>query len=167
MAKCVTLIIGLLVAPIFVFAQDNTNTLADLRQDLNVLYVEVLKLRRELSTTQSSSIKTNDNQSVLARIDSMEQELRRLTAETERLEFKVDRVVNDGTNRVRDLEYRLVELEGGDVSKIDFSTTLGGDLELTSENTVSATSEPELAIGEKADYENAQTALLEERFEDS
>ncbi len=167
MAKCVTLIIGLLVAPIFVFAQDNTNTLADLRQDLNVLYVEVLKLRRELSTTQSSSIKTNDNQSVLARIDSMEQELRRLTAETERLEFKVDRVVNDGTNRVRDLEYRLVELEGGDVSKIDFSTTLGGDLELTSDNTVSATSEPELAIGEKADYENAQTALLEARFEDS
>ena len=99
MAKCFTLIIGLLVAPIFVFAQDNTNTLADLRQDLNVLYVEVLKLRRELSTTQSSSIKTNDNQSVLARIDSMEQELRRLTAETERLEFRVDRVVNDGTNR--------------------------------------------------------------------
>ena len=45
-------------------------------------------------------------------------------------------IVSDGTNRVRDLEYRLVELEGGDVSKIDFATTLGGDLEISLENNV-------------------------------
>ena len=134
---------------------------------LCILYVEVLRLRRELSTTQTSSMTSNNEASVLERLDGMEQELRRLTSETENLEFRVNSIVSDGTNRVRDLEYRLVELEGGDVSKIDFATTLGGDLEISLENNVEENSGPELAIGEKADYENAQNTLLEERFEDS
>ena len=36
---------------------------------------------------------SNNEASVLERLDGMEQELRRLTAETERLEFRLDRVV--------------------------------------------------------------------------
>ena len=167
MIRLVAIIFLLLSAPTIFYAEPNKETLADIRQDLNILYVEVLKLRRELSTTQFSSMTSNNEASVLERLDNMEQELRRLTAETENLEFRVDSIVRDGTNRVRDLEYRLVELEGGDVSKIDFATTLGGDLEISMENTVEENSGPELAIGEKADYENAQNALLEERFEDS
>ena len=167
MIRLVALIFTLLSAPTIFYAEENKKTLADIRQDLNILYVEVLRLRRELSTTQTSSITSNNEASVLERLDGMEQELRRLTSETENLEFRVNSIVSDGTNRVRDLEYRLVELEGGDVSKIDFATTLGGDLEIPLENNVEENSGPELAIGEKADYENAQNALTEERFEDS
>ena len=167
MIRSVVLIFTLISAPTIFYAEENKKTLADIRQDLNILYVEVLRLRRELSTTQTSSITSNNDASVLERLDGMEQEVRRLTSETENLEFRVNSIVSDGTNRVRDLEYRLVELEGGDVSKIDFATTLGGDLEISIENNVEENSGPELAIGEKADYENAQNALLEERFEDS
>ena len=133
MIRLVALICALLCATTIIYAQDNNKTLADVRQDLNILYVEVLKLRRELSTTQTSSMISSNEASVLERLDGMEQELRRLTSETENLEFRVNNIVSDGTNRVRDLEYRLVELEGGDLSKIDYATTLGGDLEISSE----------------------------------
>ena len=167
MIRLVAIIFLLLTAPTIFYAEGNNETLADIRQDLNILYVEVLKLRRELSTTQSASMTTNNEASVLERLDDMEQELRRLTSETENLEFRINSIVSDGTNRVRDLEYRLVELEGGDVSEIDFATTLGGDLEIPAEKNVEDNSGPELAIGEKADYENAQNALITERFEES
>ena len=167
MIRLVAFIFALLSSPTIFYAQENKKTLADIRQDLNILYVEVLKLRRELSTTQTSSITSSNEASVLERLHGMEQELRRLTYETENLEFRVDSIVKDGTNRVRDLEYRLVELEGGDLSKVDYVTTLGGDLEISSETNVEENSGPELAIGEKADFENAQNALLEERFEES
>ena len=167
MIKLVIAIFVSLFIPTVCFAQENKGTLADIRQDLNILYVEVLKLRRELSTTQTSSIALSEDASVLERLDGMEQELRRLTSETENLEFRVNSIVRDGTNRVRDLEYRLVELEGGDVSQIDFATTLGGDSSIPVDDIAEENSGPELAIGEKADYENAKNALLEERFEDS
>ena len=158
MIRLVVIILTLLSVPTIFYAEENKKTLADIRQDLNILYVEVLKLRRELSTTQTSAMIPNSEASVLERLDGMEQELRRLTSETENLEFRVNNIVSDGTNRVRDLEYRLVELEGGDVSKIDFATTLGGDLGISQESNSEKNSGPELAIGEKADYENAQNA---------
>ena len=167
MIRLVVTFFLLLSAPTIFHAEGNNETLADIRQDLNILYVEVLKLRRELSTTQSASMKTNNEASVLERLDGMEKELRRLTSETENLEFRINSIVSDGTNVVRDLEFRLVELEGGDVSEIDFATTLGGDLEIPPEKNIAENSMPELAIGEKADYENGQKALIEERFEDS
>ena len=167
MIRLVVIFFLLLSAPTIFYAEGNNETLADIRQDLNILYVEVLKLRRELSTTQSASMKTNNEASVLERLDGMEKELRRLTSETENLELRINSIVSDGTNKVRDLEFRLVELEGGDVSEIDFATTLGGDLEIPPEKNIAENSMPELAIGEKADYENGQKALIEERFEDS
>ena len=46
MIRLVALICALLFAPTIIYAQDNNKTLADVRQDLNILYVEVLKLRR-------------------------------------------------------------------------------------------------------------------------
>ena len=124
MIRLVAIIFLLLSAPTIFYAEGSKETLADIRQDLNILYVEVLKLRRELSTTQSASMTTNNEASVLERLDGMKQELRRLTSETENLEFRINSIVSDGTNRVRDLEYRLVELEGGDVSEIDLPQPL-------------------------------------------
>ena len=81
MIRLVALICALLCAPTIIYAQDNNKTLADVRQDLNILYVEVLKLRRELSTTQTSSMISSNEASVLERLDGMEQELRRLTSD--------------------------------------------------------------------------------------
>lgn len=142
-----------------VAAQD-TQTLADIRQELTVLHVEVQKLKRELSTTGAPSVQVTGN-SVLDRMAAMEAELQRLTAKTEQLENRVNRVVADGTNRIGDLEFRLVELEGGDVSKLGETTTLGGPGETVAvaQPATPAVPSTELAVGEEADLKAARAAL--------
>lgn len=107
-------------------AQSRDETLADIRQELSVLYAEVQGLRRELSTTQGPPAGIGGG-SLLDRVDAIESELRRLIGRTEELEHRIDRIVADATNRIGDLEFRLVELEGGDVSELGETTTLGSD----------------------------------------
>ncbi|MFD0860199.1 tetratricopeptide repeat protein [Roseovarius aquimarinus] len=117
--------IATLALPVSAAAQDREATLADIRQELAVLYVEVQKLKRELSTTGAAG-QLNTSGSVLDRVGAIESELQRLTARTEDMQLRIDRVVSDGTNRIGDLEFRLVELEGGDTSQLGETTTLGG-----------------------------------------
>lgn len=143
------------------FADERAQTLADIRQELSYLFVEVKKLRQELSTTASvSGVASSD--SLVARVDAIEQALQGLTGATEALQFKVERVVEDGTSRIADLEFRLVELEGGDISTLGETSTLGGYVEtaLVAPKTETA----ELAVGEEADFSVAETAFEEERY---
>ncbi|WP_372887677.1 tetratricopeptide repeat protein [Shimia sp.] len=139
-------------------------TLADIRQQLTVLYVELQRLKRELSTTGAPAA-VNTGGTTLARLDAIEAQLRRLTGRTEELENRVQRVVEDGTNRVGDLEFRLVELEGGDLSSLGETTTLGGDAPVPSlaDGSIAPVPAPapetELAVGERADYQRARAAL--------
>lgn len=141
-------------------AQDREQTLADIRQELTVLYVEIQRLRREFSTTGPAGVQVAG--SVLDRVSSIETELSRLTKKTEELEFRIDRVVRDGTNRIGDLEFRLVELEGGDLTQLSQTTTLGGE---ETDALVAAAPPPaedqgaELAMGEQADFDRAREAL--------
>ena len=144
-------------------AAQQDQTLADIRQELNVLYVEVQRLKRELSTTGAPQIASGGD-SVLDRVGAIESELQRLTAKTEQLEHRIGRVVEDGTNRIGDLEFRLVELEGGDVSKLGETTTLGGGTGALAPAAPSvpaqaANGDGELAMGEQADFDAAQAAL--------
>jgi tol-pal system protein YbgF len=142
-------------------AQDRDQTLADIRQDLTVLYVEIQTLKRELSTTGAPQAAALP-QGVLDRVNAIESELTRLTAQTEELQLRVDRIVKDGTNRIGDLEFRLVELEGGDVSKLSETTTLGGGtLPAAAAPIAPPVGGPQLAVGEQADFDRAK-ALLDE-----
>lgn len=179
-------VMGLMTAPAALMAQDNDQTLADIRQQLTVLSVEVQKLRRELSTTGAGSVETGGN-SVLERVGTMESELQRLTSKTEEMENRINRVVSDGTNRIGDLEYRLVELEGGDLGALGETSTLGGgekpavvapapdagravteitpgDGTSTSGSIITPINEAELAVSEKTDFERAQGALASGDF---
>ena len=151
-----------LIAALPAVAQDRAQTLADVRQDLTVLYVEIQKLKRELSTTGTPSVQVQGT-SALERIDGIEAELRRLTSRTEELTNRIDRVVSDGTNRIGDLEFRLVELEGGDVSQLGQTTTLGGAIEGESLAAAAPVIAPadngaQLAVGEQADFDKAKAA---------
>jgi hypothetical protein len=61
-------------------------------------------------------------------MDTIEAELARLTARTEEVELKLNRVVSDGTNRIGDIEYRVCEVtEGCDPTTLGATPTLGGD----------------------------------------
>lgn len=144
-------------------AQETAETLADIRQDLTVLYVEIQKLKRELSTTGSPSTSLAGG-SALDRVNAIETELQRLTARTEELTNRIDRIVADGTNRVGDLEFRLVELEGGDISQLGETTTLGGDAGSPSygnapEDGIQKLGGAQLAVGEQADFDKAKEAF--------
>ena len=93
------------------FAGQAQETLADIRQDMSVLFVEIQKLKRELSTSGGTSVALPSG--ALDRINAIESELQRLTAKTEELEFRVGRVAEDGARRLGDLEFRLCEMETG------------------------------------------------------
>jgi tol-pal system protein YbgF len=162
-------------------AQDRAATLADIRQELTVLYVEVQKLKRELSTTGGANVNLSGT-NALDRINSMEAELSRLTAATEQVTNRVDSVVRDGTNRIGDLEFRLCELESNcDIGSLGDTPTLGGGaLPQTAsaggaasgiQSSTSAgsleTGGAELAFAERQDFDRAKAAFDAGNFEDA
>ncbi|RKF13925.1 tol-pal system protein YbgF [Roseovarius spongiae] len=164
--RCILSFALALVLAMPAMAQTRAETLADIRQELTVLNVELKKLKRELSTTGGAG-ELSTAGSVLERVAAIESELQHLTAKTEELELRIDRIVTDGTNRIGDLEFRLVELEGGDVSKLGETSTLGGG-ELPQTGGVSAVpgttspepdDGPEMAEQERADFEAAEAAM--------
>ncbi len=149
---------ALLISPLPAFAQEET--LADIRQQLTVLFVDVQRLKRELSTTGGLGAGVAGN-TPLDRLNAIEAELQRLTSNTEQLEFRVNSITTDANNRIGDLNFRLCELEPGcDIGQLD-DTPLGGiavpgaAAPVTNQNTGG----PALAIGEQSDIERAQEAL--------
>jgi len=147
----------LLLLPAPVRAQDQT--LADIRQELSVLFVSVQQLKRELSTTGGAQVAVGGD--TLQKVDLIEAELSRLTSKTEELEFRINQVVSDGTNRIGDLEFRLCELEKGcDIGKLGTTSTLGGGASpVVAVPRPAANTDTQLAVGEQADFDRAKAAL--------
>lgn len=177
------LALGIALMPQVAPAQDaqNAQTLADIRQEMSMLFVEVQRLRRELSTTGASGLAVPGG-TVLDRVNVMESELTRLTRKTEEMEFRINSIVSDGTTRLGDLEFRLCELEPGcDIGKLGETTTLGGGPAPATTGMIASPIQPapeaggtttttpttptaELAVGERADFERAQEALASGDF---
>lgn len=148
--------------PMVAVAQDQQQSLADIRQELTVLWVELQKLRKELNTNGSATGIAQGT--TLDRVSAIESELQRLTAKTEQLEFRIDRVVQDGTNQIGDLEFRLCELEEGcDIATLGDTPTLGGGSapSVAPIPTQPANTGPELALGEQSAFDQA-TAMLDQ-----
>lgn len=149
---------ALMLSPLPVTAQDQT--LADIRQQLTVLFVDVQNLRRELSTTGNLNTGVAGS-TPLDRLNAIEAELQRLTANAEQLEFRVNRITADANNRIGDLNFRLCELEDGcDIGLLD-DTPLGG-LQTPSVPVITPapdTGGPALAIGEQDDLARAEQTL--------
>lgn len=147
-----------LAAP--VMAQDAA-TLADIRQQLASLYADVTALRSELTASGQLSSGVAGN-TPLERLNAIEAELVRLTSKAEELEFRINRITVDGTNRIGDLEFRLCEIEPGcDISLLGDTPSLGG---VDSAAEVPAAADPtpagpELTASEQQDYARAQEAL--------
>lgn len=101
-------------------------TLEDVRGDLAVLSLELEALRGELTASGNSTLSARDAASALVRIDEVSADLRAALGRVEALEIKVRQVIEDGTRRVGDIEFRLTELEGGDTTLVNAPTPLGG-----------------------------------------
>ena len=128
-------------------------TLADIRVELGALAVEIARLRQELVPTAGIAAAPVAG-SALDRMNAIEAALARLTSKSEALELRINRVVQDGTNRIGDLDFRLTELEGGDDGQIGTTPPLGGGT-----GAAPGQGGAELAMGEQADFDRAKAAL--------
>ena len=164
------LVLCLALLPLPAFAQDKAQTLADLKAELGQLSAQFNGLKAEL--VQSGAAATGAaGGDALQRMDAMEAELTRVTAKAEEIELKLNRVISDGTNRIGDIEFRLCEqTEGCDPSNIPETPVLGGDTVAaadpalavgtdTGTDTAAAADAPELAMGEKNDFDRAKAVL--------
>lgn len=161
----VAVVCALLTLPLPAVAQQE-ETLADIRQQLTVLYRDIVTLRRELSTTGGLNAGVA-GATPLDRLNAIEAELQRLTSKTEELEFRVNIVAVDGTNRVGDLEFRLCDLEPNcDIATLGDTPSLGGVDPTTAPSTPVApvTNAPALAVGEASDIQLAEAALASGDF---
>ncbi|MCB1368863.1 MAG: tol-pal system protein YbgF [Rhodobacteraceae bacterium] len=155
----ILLVLALVLGGTSATAQTRRETLADIRQELSFLYVEIQRLKQEQSTT-GDGVTVSGSGTPLKRLDAVEGELQRITGKVEELEFRIDRIVRDGTRRIGDLEFRLVELEGGDISKLGETTTLGGEpLKTPPAVVVPDSSGSEMAVSEQSDYAAARKAF--------
>ena len=135
-------------------------TLADMRQQLVVLQSDIASLRRELSTTGGVAGASGSG-TLLTRVDAIEAEVRRLTAATEDLAFRIERIVADGTNRIADLEFRLLDLAGGDFANLPDVPPLGGEPVRPGAGSGGGTmgggtDQPRLASAERSDFDAAR-----------
>jgi len=143
-------------------AQDNAQTLADIKAELGQLSAQFDTLKSELISTGAATSGAAGGDA-LQRLDAIEAALARLTAQTEAVEQKVNRVVTEGSNRLGDLEFRVCELEEGcDVTKIG-QAPLGGEAAApvapAPAPAPSDTGGAELAVNEKADFDRAKEVL--------
>ncbi len=147
-------------------SEPDPETLAEIRGELTQLYAEIEALRGELSAQGATTANAQLIGPAVIRLDALEQELRGLTGQVENLRFRIGQIVEDGTRRIGDLEFRLVELEGGDLSALGETPTLGG----ASQDTQMASVVPvqpeadldegvELAVSEESDFEAATQSL--------
>ena len=149
-------------------AQDRTQTLADIRAELTKLATDIGALKSELNASGNQGGEIAG--SVLDRVAALEAEITRLTARTEELDIRINRVVADGTTRIGDLNFRLTELEGGDITKLGQAPPLGGETGAQGGGAPliippSTESGAELAIGEQADFDAAKAKLDAGDFE--
>lgn len=166
----------LILLPVAAVAQNRTQSLADIRAELAGIAAEFNALKAELVSTgaASSGVAGGD---ALQRMDTIEAELSRLTARTEAVELKLNRVVADGTNRIGDLEFRLCEVtDGCDLASVGANSVLGGDSGGAAApspapvnpgaggNASAGTGGAELAMGEQADFDRAGEVLASGDF---
>lgn len=157
--KIAILSICVICIPFLVAAQTKDETLADVRQELVFLNTEIQMLNRELSTTSGGTVPSGSG-TMLQRTDALEQELRRIIGVIERLQFRIDRIVADGTKRLNDMHFRIVELEGGDIMNLPKIPVLGGaELPTGTPTTASGGTGVELAASEQSDFDNAKAAV--------
>jgi len=157
--RMLRLVAVLLLLPVGAFAQDRAATLADIRAQLGALAAEFNALKAELVASGSAGNAAGGGDA-LQRMDTIEAELSRLTARTEEVELKLNRVVSDGTNRLGDLEYRLCEAtEGCDLSTLGATSVLGGAAGAAPVAVDLGSGGSELAVSEQADFDRAREVL--------
>jgi len=137
----------------------------DLRYRLGVIDAELADIRARLGETAPSGGGVSAFPSggasgdLMLRLDRMEAELRQITARLAQMEFQQRSLADDAARRFGDIEFRLTELEGGDVSKLAPVAPLGND------STQMAAAGPAYSVSERADLDRAIEDVKQGRFD--
>jgi tol-pal system protein YbgF len=154
-------------------------SVADIREELTLLDRQLQQVREALVATGPARGLPQDPATAFQRLDQLEAMLRRLTDRVDVLTNDLGRVIDDASNRVGDIEFRLTELEGGDVSLLGGGAPLGdglsaaapapGPLPGTGTGFVvppppvptarSDAAAPQFAVGEQAEFDSAKAAV--------
>ena len=161
----------LILLPLPAMAQDKAQTLADVKAQLATLAGEFSALKQELVTTGAAKTGSAGGDA-LQRLDAIEAELTTLTAKTEAVELKLNKVVSDGTNRIGDMQFQLCELtKGCDPSALPATPVLGVDAAVTPppatdpattpppDATTPDANAPDMAVNEQSDFDRAKAVL--------
>jgi tol-pal system protein YbgF len=138
-------------------------TVADVRAELDVLNGQIQELRDQLVQQGAGGGLPVEPATALARLDQLEAELRRLTGRVDVLTNDLDRIVQDASNRVGDIEFRLDELEGvapEGATAAAPAEPLGGGITKPRPRprTDASGGGTQLAVSEQADFDAAMAA---------
>ncbi len=148
-------------APLTVQAE----TLEDVRKDIAGLSVLMQELREELLSTGNGGVAPESVGTMLQRLNNLEAELSSALGEVETIQHRITQIVDDGTRRIGDLEFRLTELEGGDISNPTITPPLGGDTTTTTEPVQQFTSDEQRSFAAaKALFESENFAAAAESY---
>jgi len=136
------------------------DSLAQLRSEISALSALVADLAANLSSGSGGAAQTQGfDGSMIDQVERIREELANLTACVEALEFRIRSVVDDASNRIGDMEFRLTELEGGDTSALPPTPPLGGENGATSGGVSDPVPAPQLAAGEQSAFDAARALL--------
>lgn len=139
-----------------------SDSLAQLRSEISALSALVADLAANMSSGSGGAAQTQGfDGSMIDQVDRIREELTNLTARAETLEFRIRSVVDDASNRIGDMEFRLTELEGGDTSALPPTPPLGGGGVTTSGGVSDPAQAPQLAAGEQSAFDGARRLLNE------
>ncbi len=128
---------------------------AELRERLGDIERELSRIRERFDIPRQSG-RDGAMSDVIVRLDQLEGQLRELTGRLERLEFQQRRLAEDAARRFGDIEFRLTELEGGDVSNLDPVPPLG-----LGEGTAGAA----VSVSERSDLDRAIEDVRQGRYD--
>jgi tol-pal system protein YbgF len=133
----------------------------DLQYRLSVIDAELSDIRARLGGAPSAGGgATGAGSDVMLRLSRLEAEIRKLTGKIEQMEFAQRGVAEDATRRFGDIEFRLTELEGGDISAVAPVPLLGGGGARSA-----AAAGPAVSISERGDLNRAIKDVKKGRFD--
>jgi tol-pal system protein YbgF len=135
----------------------------DLNYRLGVIDAELADIRARLGASGGATAVPSGGgagSDAMLRLDRLEAEIRQLTGRIEQMQFEQRSVAEDAARRFGDIEFRLTELEGGDISALAPVRPLGGGGPSPAVETG-----PAVSISERGDLDRAIEDVKQGRFD--
>ncbi len=138
-------------------------TLADVQRDIDRFLRDLESLTLELEVSRSDNPAFAG--SILDRVNSMEQELRRLTGITERLDFRIRQINEQGRAEMRALEARICDLDANCTSANMIRNPDLDDVDLFEEDDIDPVPDPALSPEQVAALDGIRIDLVDGKID--